>query len=160
MKAPATNKSSPEANTKNRMIVLTVVNLTLLETLHPLRELSFADTPLATDFKGWQFLSLDHPMHGPPGQLQHVSSLLESQQAAQRFKLVFHRASMWSNASAIALQGSPHHFRGKSDRFACSSDTMAEPSKATELNTSYAGASLITADRRRLQRQPADSHVT
>ena len=113
MKAPAANKSSPEANTKNRMIVLTVVILQFLETLHPLRELSFADTPLATDFKGGQFLSLDHLMNGSAGQLQHVRGLLESQQAAQRFKLVFHRASMGSNASAIALQSSPHHFRRK-----------------------------------------------
>jgi len=82
MKAPAANKSSPEANAKNRMVVLTVLILQLLEALHPLRELSFADTPSATDFKGGQFLSLDHPMHGSPGQLQHVSGLLESQQAA------------------------------------------------------------------------------
>jgi hypothetical protein len=53
----------------------------LVETVHPFRELSFVDTPLATDFKGGQFLSLDHQTHGSPGQLQHASRLLEGQKA-------------------------------------------------------------------------------
>ena len=67
MKAPAANKSSPEANTKklcNRMIAVFI--LKLVEILHPLRELSLVDSPLATDFKGGQFLSLEHPKHGAP----------------------------------------------------------------------------------------------
>jgi hypothetical protein len=76
-----------------------------LETLHPLCELSFVDTPLATDSKGGQFLSLDHPMHGSPGQLQHVSGLLKCQQA-HRSVMVIERCSherSLSNGNAIAL---------------------------------------------------------
>ena len=93
MKTPAPNKSNPEANTKklrNRIFALNVFILQLLETLHPLRELPFADTPLATDSESGQFLALEHPMHGSSGQLQHVSGLLESQQA-QRLITVFRR---------------------------------------------------------------------
>src|ERR1044072_3206732 len=62
----------------------------LVETLHPFRELSFVDTPLATDFKGGQLLSLDHLTHGSPGQLQEASRLLEGQKA-KRLIMTFHR---------------------------------------------------------------------
>ena len=53
----------------------------LLETLHPLAELAFVDTPLATDFESGQFFSLDHSHHGSPGQLQQLGGFLEGQQA-------------------------------------------------------------------------------
>jgi hypothetical protein len=79
--------------------------LKLLETLHPFRELFLIDTPLATNSKGGQFLSLNHAMDGSPGQLQQVSSLLEGQQA-QRLGRVLHgcfHARNLSNGNAIAL---------------------------------------------------------
>ena len=97
------------------MIVLTVI-LQLLETLHPFRELPFVDTPLATDFKGGQFLSLDHPMHGSPGQLQHVSGLLEGQEAQRLitvFRRCFHVLSKLSNASAMTFLAVAARLLGK-----------------------------------------------
>jgi len=91
------------------MIVVNVYILQFLESLHPFRELSFADTPLTTNSKGGQFLSLDHPMHGSPGQLQHVSGLLECQQA-QWLITIFHRrfhARNLSNGNAIPVLSVP-----------------------------------------------------
>lgn len=114
MKTPAPNKSNPDANTKklrNRIFALNVFILQLLETLHPLRELPFADTPLATDSESGQFLALEHPMHGSLGQLQHVSGLLESQQAQRLitvFRRCFHGRNL-SNADAIPVPSRPAH---------------------------------------------------
>jgi hypothetical protein len=80
--------------------------LQLLETLHPFAELSFVDTPLATDSKGGQYLLLDHPHHGSRRQLQHVSGLLESQQAQRLitvFRRRFHVHLQLSNGSAMSF---------------------------------------------------------
>jgi hypothetical protein len=103
------NKSSPEANTKNirnRMILSPVFILQRpLEILHPLAEMAFVDTPLATDLESGQFVLLDHPPHRPAGQLQQLSGFLKRQQA-YRLVMVFHRCfhtTQLSNADAMTL---------------------------------------------------------
>jgi len=93
MTAPAANKSSPEANTKNArncMDRLSGICLPLVEILHPLGEMAFSHTPLAANLERGQFLALEHPVHRSPGQSQQFSSLLESQQR-KRLRLIFGR---------------------------------------------------------------------
>ena len=140
MKTPAPNKSNPEANTKklrNRIFALNVFILQLLETLHPLRELPFADTPLATDSESGQFLALEHPMHGSLGQLQHVSGLLESQQAQRLitvFRRCFHVLSKLSNTSAMTFLAVAARLLGKA---AAQSMTSKDEHEQTPIQTDH-----------------------
>ena len=72
-----------------------------METLHPLAEMAFVDTPLAADLESGQFFSLDHSHHGSPGQLQQLGGFLDGQQA-YRLVTVFQSAQL-SNADARTL---------------------------------------------------------
>ena len=108
-----------------------------MESLHPFRELSFVDTPLATDFKGGQFLSLHHPKDGPPGQLQHVSGLLESQQAQRLitvFRRCFHVLSKLSNTSAMTFLAVAARLLGKA---AAQSMTSKDEHEQTPIQTDH-----------------------
>jgi hypothetical protein len=74
----------------------------LVETLHPLAEMAFVDTPLAADLESGRFFSLDHSHHGSPGQLQQLGGFLDGKQA-YRLVMVFHSAPKLSNADAMTL---------------------------------------------------------
>jgi len=65
-----------QKNARKRIVSSFSVFLQLFETLHPLGEMAFDDTPLAADLESGQFFSLDHSHHGSPGESQQFSGLL------------------------------------------------------------------------------------
>ena len=89
--------------------------LPLVETLNPLGEMTFVDTPPAADFESGQFLALDHPVHRSPGQSQQFSSLLESQQrnGLGSFSVGVSTALKLSNANAMILLSLAARLLGK-----------------------------------------------
>ena len=74
----------------------------LMESVEPLSERVFMNTPLTTNLESRQIFAVDHSLQGAPGYLQQLSGFFDSQKF-QRLNAVFHSRYHRSNGNAIAI---------------------------------------------------------
>ena len=76
----------------------------LVESVEPLSERVFVNTPLTTNLKSRQIFAVDHSLQSAPGYLQQLSGFFDSEKF-QRLSAVFHSHYHRSNPNAIATMG-------------------------------------------------------